>query len=139
MHTVKLIVNATKATPTPPIGPALGSKGVKAIDFCKEFNAVTSPYMADVPIPVKIKIKEDRTYTFKITTPQTGYLLMRAAGIKKGSGATGKEVSGQVSYKHIYEIAKIKKNDEANKYLNLEQVCRNIAGTAKSLGIEIVR
>ena len=139
MHTVKLIVNATKATPTPPIGPALGSKGVKAIDFCKEFNAVTSPYMADVPIPVKIKIKEDRTYTLKITAPQTGYLLMRAAGIKKGSGATGKEVSGQVSYKHIYEIAKIKKNDEANKYLNLEQVCRHIAGTAKSMGIEIVR
>lgn len=139
MHIVKLIINATKATPTPPIGPALGSKGVKAIDFCKEFNAVTSPFMADVPIPVKIKIKEDRTYTFKFTTPPTGYLLMRAADIKKCTGSAGKEVSGQVSYKHIYEIAKIKKNDECYKSVELEQICRNIAGVAKSMGIEVVR
>ncbi|XBW35200.1 hypothetical protein QEN19_000763 [Hanseniaspora menglaensis] len=139
VHMVKLIVNATKATATPPIGPALGSKGVKAIDFCKEFNAVTSPYLPDVPIPVKIWIKSDRTYNFKISSPPTGHLLLKCAGIEKGSGKVGSEILGQVSVKHVYEIAKIKKQDEKHKHLGMEQICRVIVNVAKSMGIKVVR
>ena len=105
---VKLVVEAGKAAPAPPVGPALGSKGVKAIDFCKEFNARTAIYNQGMPIPVIIQVKPDRTFTFEMKSPPTSWLLMKAAGVEKGSGKALKEPVGEVSLKHIWEIAKIK-------------------------------
>lgn len=135
---VKLIVPAGGATPSPPIGPALGARGVKSIDFCKEFNARTSAYAPGVPLPVLITIRPNRTFAFDIKTPSTAWLLMRAAGIDKGSGEPGKVVSGKVSLKHVFEVAQIKAKDEKLKGLPLESICKSVVGTAKTLGIEVV-
>lgn len=137
---VKLIVNAGQAAPTPPVGPALGSKGVKAIDFCKEFNARTASYQPGIPIPVALNIKPDRTFQFELKSPPTGFLLMKAAGITKGAAevGVGKEPVGTISLKHVYEIAKIKKTDERHKDLPMEGVVKSIISTAKSMGINVV-
>ncbi|GMM33318.1 mitochondrial 54S ribosomal protein YmL19 [Saccharomycopsis crataegensis] len=137
---IKLIVPAGKAAPAPPVGPALGSKGVKAIDFCKEFNARTANYAPQTPIPALVTVKPDRSFTFELKSPPTGYLLMKAAGIEKGAAETGegKEFAGQVSLKHIYEIAQIKKTDDRHKNLELQGICKSIIGTAKSMGIQVV-
>lgn len=135
---VKLIVPAGGATPSPPIGPALGARGVKSIDFCKEFNARTSAYAPGVPLPVLITIRPNRTFAFDIKTPSTAWLLMKAAGIEKGSGEPGKSLVGKISLKHVYEIAKIKSKDEKLKGLELESICKSVAGTAKTLGLDVV-
>ncbi|ODQ79558.1 hypothetical protein BABINDRAFT_161943 [Babjeviella inositovora NRRL Y-12698] len=137
---VKLIVGAGQAAPSPPVGPALGSKGVKAIDFCKEFNARTGNLNPGTPCPVLITIKPDRTFAFELKSPPTGWLLMQAAGIKQGSGNAGKMNApvGEVSVKHIYEIAKIKKTDERHKNLELEGICKSVCGVAQSMGIKVV-
>lgn len=135
---VKLIVPAGGATPSPPIGPALGARGVKSIDFCKEFNARTSAYAQGVPLPVAITIRPNRTFTFDIKTPSTAYLLMKAAGIEKGSSEPGKTLSGKLSLKHVWEIARIKQQDERLKGLELESICKSVVGTAKTLGLEVL-
>jgi len=106
---VKLIVGAGQASPQPPVGPALGSKGVKAIDFCKDFNARTAHYTPGTPIPALVTVRPDRSFQFDIKSPPTAWLLMQAAGIEKGSPEAGKKIVGKVSLKHVYEIAKIKK------------------------------
>ncbi|KAH3685733.1 hypothetical protein WICPIJ_003282 [Wickerhamomyces pijperi] len=136
---VKLIVNAGQAAPTPPVGPALGSKGVKAIDFCKEFNARTASYNPGTPIPVSLIVKPDRTFQFELKSPPTGWLLMKAAGVTKGAAEVGasKEHIGEISLKHVYEIAQIKKTDERHKFLELEGICKSIVATAKSMGIKV--
>lgn len=135
---VKLIVPAGQATPSPPIGPALGARGVKSIDFCKEFNARTVAYATGVPLPVLITIRPNRTFAFDIKTPSTAYLLMKAAGIEKGASEPGKKLVGKISLKHVYEVAKIKSKDERIKHLELESICKSVMGTAKTLGIEVV-
>lgn len=137
---VKLIVGAGQAAPTPPVGPALGSKGVKAIDFCKEFNARTASYAPGVPIPVALYVKPDRTFSFELKSPPTGYLLMKAAGIEKGAAEVGpgKDFVGEISLKHVYEIAKIKKTDERHKTVELEGIVKSVISTAKSMGINVV-
>lgn len=135
---VKLIVPAGGATPSPPIGPALGARGVKSIDFCKEFNARTSAYAPGVPLPVLITIRPNRTFAFDIKTPSTAYLLMKAAGIEKGSGEPGKKLVGKISLKHVWEVAKIKSRDEKLKALELESICKSVVGTARTLGLEVV-
>ncbi|CAK9784012.1 60s ribosomal protein l19, mitochondrial precursor [Cutaneotrichosporon oleaginosum] len=135
---VKLIVPAGKATPSPPVGPALGARAVKAIDFCKEFNARTAHFKTDVPLPTLITINPDRSFSFTFRTPTVSYLLKKAAKIDKGAGTPGTETVGTVSLKHVYEIAKIKCNDEALKALGEERVARSIIGSARSLGIEVV-
>ncbi len=137
-HTVKMIVGAGKATPTPPVGPALGSKGVKAIDFCKEFNARTQEYIADTPVPVVVTIKPDRTFTFETKSPNTVWLLMKAAGIEKGSDTPGHQVAGTVSLKHIYHIAQIKQTDLRHENLRLEMIAKSVIAVAKSAGINVV-
>ncbi|WWD19470.1 ribosomal protein L11 [Kwoniella shandongensis] len=136
---VKIVVPAGKATPTPPVGPALGARGVKAMDFCKEFNARTSHFQTSLPIPTLITISPDRTFTFATRTPPVSYLLKKTAGLDKGSGeAMGKKM-GSVTLKHVYEIAKIKcENDEELKSVGVERVARGVIGTAKSLGLEVV-
>lgn len=134
---IKLIVGAGKAAPAPPVGPALGSKGVKAIDFCKEFNARTAHYTPGIPIPCVLAVKQDRTFTFEMKSPPTSWLLMQAAQVTKGSGKPGHEFVGKISLKHIYEIAKIKKTDERHKNVELKSICGAVLSTAEVIGIEV--
>ncbi|PWN19180.1 hypothetical protein BCV69DRAFT_284338 [Microstroma glucosiphilum] len=112
---VKLLVPAGKASAQPPVGPALGAKGVKAMDFAKAFNEQTAHLEPGLPTPTLVNIAADRTFTFEIRTPPTSLLLKRAAGITTGAGRPGSSgadgIAGTVSVKHIYEIAKIKMKD----------------------------
>lgn len=135
---VKLIVGAGQAAPAPPVGPALGSKGVKAIDFCKEFNARTANFQPGIPIPCHLTIRPDRTFTFEMKSPPTSWLLMKAAGVKQGSGTPTHDIVGQVSLKHVYEIAKIKKTDERHKEVDMKAICGAIILTADAIGIKVV-
>ncbi|KAN0064122.1 mitochondrial 54S ribosomal protein YmL19 [Thecaphora frezii] len=134
---VKLVVPAGKASAQPPVGPALGAKGVKAMDFAKEFNARTAHLEPGLPTPAIVTIQPDRTFSFDIRTPPTSLLLKRAAGITTGSGKAGSEVSGTLTMKHIYEIAKIKIQDVPG--VEEEQMCKVIAGSARSMGLRIVQ
>ncbi|KAH0445457.1 hypothetical protein IEQ34_025452 [Dendrobium chrysotoxum] len=134
---VKLIVPAGKASAQPPVGPALGARGVKAMDFAKEFNAKTAHLEAGIPTPCVVTVNPDRTFSFELKTPTTALLLCRAAGVTQGSGATGSQTIGTVSLKHVYEIAKIKSPDIPS--ISEQQVCKTIVGTAKSMGIRVIR
>ncbi|KAJ2723007.1 mitochondrial 54S ribosomal protein YmL19, partial [Coemansia sp. Cherry 401B] len=133
---LKLIVPAGKATPSPPIGPALGQRGVKSMDFCKQFNDRTKDLVLETPTPVAITINPDRTFTFAIKTPPTSWLLKRAAGVAKGAAQPGREVAGTVSMKHIYAIAQIKAKDPVMAHIGLMKICKCVASTAKSVGLE---
>ncbi|CAG61156.1 uncharacterized protein GVI51_J11143 [Nakaseomyces glabratus] len=139
---VKLIVGAGQAAPAPPVGPALGSKGIKAIDFCKEFNARTASYQPGVPIPVLITIRPDRSFTFEMKSPPTGYLLLKALGAEKGHGQPNilqkEKTLGELSLKHVYEIAKIKKTDSRHAMLDMPGIVKSIIAVAKSMGIKVV-
>ncbi|KAJ7283816.1 mitochondrial 54S ribosomal protein YmL19 [Mycena rebaudengoi] len=135
---VRLLIPAGKAAPTPPVGPALGARGVKSMDFCKEFNAKTAHLDPGVPVPTVIMVQPDRTFTFATKTPPASYFLKKAAGIDKGAGKPGHETTGTISLKHVYEIAKIKATDEHMKHIPLESVARMIVGSAKSLGVQVV-
>ncbi|AEH50941.1 50S ribosomal protein L11 [Pseudothermotoga thermarum] len=132
---VRLQLPAGKATPAPPVGPALGQRGVNIMEFCKRFNAETAD-KAGMILPVIVTVYEDRSFTFVVKTPPASFLLKKAAGIEKGSGETKRKTVGKVTRKQIEEIAKIKMPDlTAN---DLEAAMRIIEGTAKSMGIEIV-
>lgn len=139
---IKLIVAAGQAAPTPPVGPALGSKGIKAIDFCKQFNAKSAMYQPGIPVPVLITVKPDRTFTFEMKSPPTGFLLLRALGKEKGANQPNLNKKdgtiGELSLKHVYEIALIKKTDERHALLSLEGIAKSIIGVAKSMGIKVV-
>ena len=131
---IKLQIPAGQATPAPPVGPALGQAGLNIMDFCKTFNARTQKDMGMI-IPVVITVYGDRTYTFITKTPPAAVLLKKAAGIEKGSGVPNKNKVGRVTAAQLREIAKTKEPD-----LNaggLEAAIRIIAGTARSMGIEI--
>ena len=135
MAQVKLQVSAGKANPSPPIGPALGQHGVNIMEFCKQFNAKT----ADQPgmiIPVVITVYQDRSFTFITKTPPASILLMKAAGLDKGSPDPKKIKKGQVTKAQVNEIAKQKMEDLNAK--DLEGAVKTIAGTARSMGLEIV-
>jgi large subunit ribosomal protein L11 len=140
---VKLQIPAGKANPAPPIGPALGQQGVNIMEFCKQFNAATQAQMKEsLIIPVIITVYADRSFTFILKTPPASVLLKKAAKLhtekKKGSGAKkpGKEKVGQVTKKQLEEIAKLKMPDTTAA--TLEACMRTMAGTARSMGIEIV-
>ena len=134
---VKLQIAAGKATPAPPVGPALGQHGVNIMDFCKAFNAKTSAKDQEgLIIPVVITIYSDRSYTFITKTPPASILLKRAANIAKGSGEPNKNKVGSVTMKQVQEIAKQKMPD-----LNcdsLESAVKTVAGTARSMGLDVV-
>ncbi len=131
---IKLQIPAGKATPAPPVGPALGQHGVNIMDFCKAFNAKTQNQEGLI-IPVVITIYQDRSYTFITKTPPAAVLLKRAAGIAKGSPEPNKEKVAQVSMKQVEEIAKTKMPDlSAN---DLEAASQIILGTARSMGVEV--
>lgn len=132
---VKLQIPAGKATPAPPIGPALGPHGINIMEFCKAFNAQTQA-MGDTIIPVVLTIYTDRAFTFILKTPPASELIKKAAGIIKGSGTPNKEKVGKVTMAQIREIAKTKMPD-LNAF-DIEKAINTIKGTAKSMGIEVI-
>ena len=133
---VKLQVPATKANPSPPIGPALGQQGVNIMEFCKQFNARTQKMEAGMPIPVVITVFQDRSFTFVTKTPPNTYFLKKAAGITKGSPTVGKGASaGRVTTTQLREIAAIKMVDmNAN---DVDAAVRMLTGSARSMGLEV--
>ena len=133
---IKLQVPAGAANPSPPIGPALGQKGLNIMEFCKAFNAQTQDKKGYI-IPVVITVFADRSFTFITKTPPTPILLKKAVGIESGSGEPNRKKVGKVTWKQIEEIAKMKMPD-----LNTtshEAACSMVEGTAKSMGLEIVK
>jgi len=134
---VKLQVMAGKATPAPPIGPALGQAQVNIMEFCKQFNDRTKdPAMAGLTIPVVITVYADRTFTFITKTPPAPVLLLKAAGIAKGSGTPNKDKVGKVTEKQVREIATQKMPDL--NAASVDAAVKSIKGTARSMGIEVV-
>ncbi|WP_343152820.1 50S ribosomal protein L11 [Buchnera aphidicola] len=132
---IKLQVSAGTATPSPPIGPALGQKGVNIMEFCKLFNEKTSNLEKGTPIPVIVTVYSDRSFTFITKTPPASVLLKKFSGIKLGSGKTKTETVGNISKLQIQEIAKIKKKDMTGS--NIDKMSKSIEGTAKSMGLVI--
>jgi large subunit ribosomal protein L11 len=132
---VKLQISAGKATPAPPVGPALGPHGVNIMEFCKAFNAQTQA-MGDTIIPVVMTVYADRSFTFITKTPPASELLKKAAGIIKGSGSPNKDKVGKVTSAQVREIAQTKLPD-LNAY-TLDEAMKIIAGTARSMGVEVV-
>ncbi len=134
---VKLQIAAGKATPAPPVGPALGQAQINIMEFCKQFNARTNAKELDgLIIPVVVTVYNDRSFTFITKTPPAPVLLKRAAGIAKGSGAPNKDKVGRVTEKQVEEIAKQKMPDL--NAASLESAIKSIKGTARSMGLEVV-
>ena len=131
---VKLQIPAGQANPSPPVGPALGQRGVNIMEFCKQFNAKTQG-MGDVIIPVVITVYADRSYTFITKTPPVAVLLKRDAGIAKGSGEPNKNKVGSVSMKQVEAIARLKMPDL--NCTDLNAAMQTVLGTARSMGVEI--
>jgi large subunit ribosomal protein L11 len=134
---IKLQVPAGKANPSPPIGPALGQRGLNIMEFCKAFNAQTQNLEPGMPIPVVITAYADRSFTFVTKTPPASYFLKKAAAIEKGAQATGKgAIAGRVTMAQIREIATEKMVDlNAN---DIDAACRMVIGSARSMGLEVV-
>jgi large subunit ribosomal protein L11 len=132
---VKLQIPAGEATPAPPVGPALGQQGVNIMDFCKSFNARTMPQKGLI-IPVVITVYADRSYSFITKTPPAAILLLKAAGVPKGSGTPNKVKVGKVTKQQVEEIAKTKMPDLNAS--DLPGAIRVIEGTARSMGIDVV-
>lgn len=139
---INLQVPAGAANPSPPIGPALGQRGVNIMEFCKSFNAKTKDLEQGTPIPVKITVFSDRSFTFEMRTPPATYLIKKAAGMKptgkpgSGSKTPGRDVAGQITMDQLREIAKLKLKDMNTD--NLDQATKTIAGSARSMGLKVV-
>ena len=133
---IKLQIPAGKANPSPPVGPALGQRGLNIMAFCKEFNAATQQLEPGMPIPVVITAFSDRSFTFVTKTPPASYFLKKAAKIEKGSQTTGRGFVGQVTMDQCREIAKQKMAD-LNAH-DIEAAAQMIKGSARSMGLEVV-
>jgi large subunit ribosomal protein L11 len=134
---IKLHVPAGKANPSPPIGPALGQRGLNIMEFCKAFNAATQNLEPGMPIPVVITAFGDRSFTFVTKSPPNTYFLKKAAGIEKGSQTTGKgSMVGRVTMAQIREIAEQKMQDLNAK--DIDGACRMLIGSARSMGLDVV-
>ena len=132
---VKLQVPAGAANPSPPIGPALGQQGVNIMEFCKQFNAQTQKLEKGLPIPVVITVYADRSFTFITKTPPASVLIRKAIGIEKGSGTPNTAKVGTISRAQLEEIAKTKQPDLTAA--DLESAVRTIAGSARSMGVDV--
>lgn len=132
---IKLQVAAGKANPSPPVGPALGQRGVNIMEFCKAFNAQTQDMEPGLPIPTVITVYSDRSFTFITKTPPAPVLLLKAAGIKRGSGRPNTEKVGTVTREQLEEIAKTKEPDLTAA--DMDAAVRTIAGTARSMGLNV--
>lgn len=132
---IKLEIPAGKANPAPPVGPALGQRGLNIMEFCKAFNAETQGMEDGMPVPVIITAYSDRSFSFIKKTPPAAYLLKKAANIKKGATAPGRDKVGSVTMAQLHEIAKLKMEDlSAN---DTDAALRIIMGSARSMGIEV--
>ncbi|HEY1373981.1 MAG TPA: 50S ribosomal protein L11 [Candidatus Binatia bacterium] len=131
---IKLQIPAGQANPSPPVGPALGQRGVNIMEFCKAFNAATQGQPGMI-IPVIVTVYADRSFTFITKTPPTSVLLKKAAGLEKGSGEPGKVKVGRVTQAQIRQIAEVKLRDLTAK--DLDAAVKTVEGTARSLGLEI--
>ncbi len=133
---IKLQVPAGSATPSPPIGPALGQRGVNIMEFCKAFNAATQELEKAMPIPTIITVYADRSFTFVTKTPPASFLIKKAANLKSGSKEPGKVSAGTIARSKLAEIAEVKMKDlNAN---DIEQATKIIEGSARSMGLEVV-
>ena len=132
---IKLQVPAGKANPSPPVGPALGQRGVNIMEFCKNFNASTQGLEPGLPIPVVITVYADRSFTYIMKTPPAAVLLKKAAGITSGSGTPNTKKVGKVTRAQLEDIAKTKEPDLTAA--DLEAAVRTIAGSARSMGLEV--
>lgn len=132
---IKLQVKAGQANPSPPVGPALGQHGVNIMEFCKAFNAQTQSLEAGLPIPVVITVYSDRSFTFITKTPPASVLILKEIGMKSGSKAPGRDIVGKVSRQHLEAVAEIKMPDLTAS--DKEAAVRTIAGTARSMGLEV--
>ncbi|MGC1270264.1 MAG: 50S ribosomal protein L11 [Croceibacterium sp.] len=133
---IKLQVSAGSATPSPPIGPALGQRGVNIMEFCKAFNAATQEMEKGMPIPTVITVYGDRSFTFITKTPPASYLIKKAAGLKSGSKEPGKVSAGTIARSKLTEIAELKFADlNAN---DIEAATKIIEGSARAMGLEVV-
>jgi len=132
---INLQVKAGQANPSPPIGPALGQRGVNIMAFCKDFNAKTSAFEPGTPLPTRITVFSDKSFTYEIKTPPATYFLKKAAKLESGSKTPGKEVVGSVTKAQLKEIAEKKMKDlNAN---SVEQAMKIITGSARSMGLEV--
>ncbi|MDA1372432.1 MAG: 50S ribosomal protein L11 [Proteobacteria bacterium] len=132
---IKLQVGAAKANPSPPVGPALGQHGVNIMEFCKAFNAQTQSLEAGLPIPVVITVYGDRSFTFITKTPPAAILLLKAAGVAKGSGRPNTEKIGKLNRAQLEEVATQKMPDLTAA--NMDAAVRTLAGSARSAGLEV--
>ena len=132
---IKLQVKATQANPSPPIGPALGQRGLNIMEFCKAFNAQTQGVEPGLPLPVVITVFADKSFTFEVKTPPAAVLLMKAAGLPKGSGRPNTEKVGNVTEAQVTEIAKTKLPDLNTQ--DIESAKRSVRGTARSMGLTV--
>ncbi|WP_114286252.1 50S ribosomal protein L11 [Candidatus Halocynthiibacter alkanivorans] len=132
---LKLQVPAGKANPSPPVGPALGQRGINIMEFCKAFNARTQDLEVGAPCPTVISYYQDKSFTMEIKTPPASYFLIKAAGLKSGAKTPGREVVGSVTAAQVKEIAEAKMKDlNAN---DIEAAMQIILGSARSMGIEV--
>jgi len=133
---IKLQIPAGQANPSPPVGPALGQRGVNIMEFCKAFNSSTQKLEQGMPVPVTITVYADRSFSYATKSAPASWFIKRAAKVEKGSGETGVDFIGQVSMAQLREIAEKKKEDlNAN---DVDAACRILAGSARSMGIEVV-
>ncbi|MBX9814883.1 MAG: 50S ribosomal protein L11 [Proteobacteria bacterium SG_bin5] len=133
---IKLQVPAGKANPSPPIGPALGQRGVNIMEFCKQFNAATTELEVGAPIPTVITVYADRSFSFVTKTPPATFLIKKAVGLKSGSKEPGKVKAGTIKRSQLSEIAQVKMKDlNAN---DIEAATRIIEGSARAMGLEVV-
>ena len=132
---IKLEIPAGQANPSPPVGPALGQRGLNIMEFCKAFNAHTQSMEPGMPIPVRITVYADKSFSFESKSPPASYFIKKAARLPKGSEEPGKEIVGKVTMDQLREIAELKKDDlNAN---DVEAACRILAGSARSMGITV--
>lgn len=133
---IRLLIPAGQAKPAPPVGPALGQAGLNIMGFCKDFNANTADVKPGIKLPVKLTAFMDKTYEYNVKAPPVSHFLLAAAGVKDGATKPGDEIVGTVSLKHVYEIARIK--SEENDNLSMHAWCTQIIGSANSMGIRVV-
>ena len=133
---INLQVPAGNAKPAPPIGPALGQRGVNIMEFCKAFNAQTTDMEKDTPLPTRITVFADRSFSFEVKTPPAAFLIKKAAGLKSGSKEPGKVSAGQIARSKLAEIAQAKMKDlNAN---DIDAATRIIEGSARAMGLQVV-
>jgi len=133
---IKLQIPACKANPAPPIGPALGQKGLNIMDFCKSFNDATKDMEVGMPVPVIITAFSDRSFVFKIKTPPVSYFLLKYAGVSKGSSNPGRDFVGEITIDNIKDIAR-KKISDLNAY-NIDSAVSMVSGSASTMGLKII-